>query len=91
MGAMPLRREDLLPFCEDLFDRPEEARKAAAILHGILAARSPRLSEVAQAMARSPQANYKAIQRFLAEVEPREVLFRLWDEDAPQRLPSNSV
>lgn len=83
MGAMPLRREDLPPFCEELFDRPEQARRAAAILHGILAAPSPRLSEVAQAMARSTQANYKAIQRFLAEVDPREVLLRLWDEDAP--------
>jgi hypothetical protein len=34
-------------------------------------------------MPRSPQANYKTIQRFLAEVDPREVLLRLWDEEAP--------
>jgi hypothetical protein len=83
MAVLPLRQEDLLPFAQELFDRPEQARKAATILWGILAAPSPRLSEVAQAMPRSPQANYKAIQRFLAEVDPREVLLRLWDEEAP--------
>ena len=86
MAVLPLRQEGLLPFAQELFDRPEQGRKAAAILWGILAAHSPRLSGVAQAMPRSSQANYKAIQPFLAQVDPREVLLRLWDEEAPHQL-----
>ncbi|MFN3929268.1 MAG: transposase [Thermoflexus sp.] len=31
----------------------------------------------------SPQANYKAIQRFLAETNPKEALWRLYHEEAP--------
>ena len=29
-----------------------------------------------------PEANYKAIQRFLKKVEPQQALLRLFDEDA---------
>jgi hypothetical protein len=40
----------LLPFMQTLFDDPTTARKASAILAGILKARSPRLSEIAREM-----------------------------------------
>jgi len=66
-----------------LFDREGLADKAARIVEGILAARSPRLAEIAQHMAGEPAANYKAIQRFLAQADPQAALLRLFQADAP--------
>lgn len=71
------------PFTQELFDRPEQAQKAARILKGILEAQSPRLSDIAQAMPGNPEANYKAMQRFLQGTEPQDVLLRLFDGEAP--------
>jgi hypothetical protein len=73
----------VLPFMQELFDDPVTARKAAEIAGGILKARSPRLSEIAREMAGKEAANYKAIQRFLEETDPQEVLLRLFREEAP--------
>jgi len=53
-------------FTDYLFDSKDQARKAALILKAILQARSPRLSDISQEMSGNPQANYKALQRFLA-------------------------
>lgn len=70
-------------FTDYLFDRKDQAHKAALILKAILEARSPRLSDISQEMPGNPQANYKAIQRFLQAAEPREALLRLYQDDAP--------
>jgi len=47
----------LLPFMQELFDKPATARKAAEIAGGILKTRSPRLSEIAREMAGKEAAN----------------------------------
>ena len=73
----------LLPFMQDLFDDRATAEKATRIVVGILRARSPRLSEIARSMNGSEAANYKTIQRFLAANDPRQVLGRLFREQAP--------
>ena len=70
-------------FCHHLFDRPALAEKAATILHAILEARSPRLSDLSHKMAGSPQANYRAIQRFIADCDPTTALRRLFRAEAP--------
>jgi hypothetical protein len=72
----------LLPFMQTLFDDSTTARKASAILAGIMEARSPRLSDIAREMKGEEAANYKAIQRFLAGSDPQEVLLRLFQEKA---------
>lgn len=46
-------------FTNYLFDRRDQAKKAALILKAILKAHSPRLSAIAQAMPGSPGANYR--------------------------------
>jgi len=66
-----------------LFDEKRMVPKAAAILEGMLKARSPRLSDIAREMAGGEAKNYKGIQRFLAETNPQEVLLRLFQEAAP--------
>ncbi len=73
----------ILPFVQELFDDRAKAEKATRIVDGILKARSPRLSEIARAMKGNEAANYKAIQRFLEVQDPREVLLRLFREQAP--------
>ncbi len=73
----------LLPFVQDLLDDQAIAEKATRIVDGILRARSPRLSEIARAMGGNEEANYKCIQRFLDANDPREVLLRLFREQAP--------
>lgn len=70
-------------FTDYLFDREDLSSKAARILRAILEARSPRLSEVAQRMPGNPEANYKTIQRFLAEADPKRALWRLCHKEAP--------
>lgn len=70
-------------FAQMLFDSKDLARKAATILRAILEAQSPRLSEIAQKMPGTPDANYKQIQRFLVKIDPKSILWRLFQTDAP--------
>jgi hypothetical protein len=70
-------------FMQFLFDREDLAEKAGQIAEAILESRSPRLSDISHRMRGNPEANYKAIQRFLGQVDPREALIRLFQEEAP--------
>jgi len=74
---------DFPAFAQILFDSEHQAQKGAQILQGILKARSARLTDIAQQMPGNSAANYKAIQRFLSEVDPRETLLRLFQVEAP--------
>ena len=55
------------PFLKYLFDQDGLVEKAAVIVEAILAARSPRLSDIAQHMPGSEPANYKMIQQLPAK------------------------
>src|SRR5512137_1948132 len=70
-------------FFKYLFDQEHQAIKAAVIVEAILAACSPRLSAIAQHMPGGEAANYKMIQRFLAQVDVKALLLRLFQADAP--------
>jgi len=72
----------LLGFMQQVFDDHRTARQAAEIGEAILAARSLRLTEIAAKMRGSMTANYKRIQRFVHQVDPRAVLWRLFSEQA---------
>lgn len=69
-------------FMGELFDQQSDAERAGEIGDAILAARSLRLTDVAVEMAGESDACYKRIQRFLKAVDPRDVLWRLFREDA---------
>lgn len=71
----------LQEFVHNLFDRPDIARKAALIINAILEARSPRLSDLSHKLPGKPDANYKMMQRFLAKVDPRQALKRLFNAE----------
>ena len=70
-------------FMQFLFDREDVADKAGQIIEAILESRSPRLSDISHRMRGNPSANYKMIQRFLEQVDPREAVIRLFQEEAP--------
>ena len=65
-----------------LFDEERTVGKAATIVRALLEARSVRVSAIAEKMPGRPDANYKAIQRFLAQVDLKAILLRLFQEEA---------
>jgi hypothetical protein len=73
----------VLEFARGLFDREELAEKAGESIEASLEARSPRLTGISQRMSDKAPANYKRIQRFLDQTDPRTVLTRLSEEEAP--------
>ncbi len=73
----------LYKFTSSLFDREDQAKKAAMIILGILKARSPRITEVARAIPKAFFAGHKMIYRFLKRAPLKEALLRMFHEDAP--------
>ena len=69
-------------FMQYLIDDERQAKKGGEIVRGILAAKSPRLTHIAEQMAGRSESNYKAIQRFLGETHVEEALLRLYQEEA---------
>ncbi len=80
-----------------LFDDPKQAEKAASITKAILEAQSPRLSNIAEKMAGKSDSNYKGIQRFIAQVDVKRQLLRLYQEEAefvigdPTEMPRHAA
>jgi len=69
-------------FMQQLMDEKDKAKRAAEIGQAILAVRSIRLTDIAVKMNGKSEANYKRIQRFLKTTDPREILWRLFQEEA---------
>ena len=65
-----------------LFDDAKLARQGTMIIRALLEAQSPRLTNIAEKMAGKSASGYKMIQRFLAKVDLKQVLLRLYQEDA---------
>lgn len=69
-------------FMQQLFDEERQAKRAAEIGQAILAAQSIRLTDIAAKMPGNSEASYKRIHRFLKVTDPREMLWRLFQEEA---------
>jgi hypothetical protein len=65
-----------------LFDQEVLIQKATQLFLALFEARSPRISQIAERMPGNPAANYKAIQRFIAQVDLKAVLLRFFQEQA---------
>ena len=81
--------DNIKEFTDQCFDR--ESEKAAGIIKGILDSRSPRISDISNAMEGNSDANYKPIQRFIDKNDPKEVLQRFYDADSSFVLGDNAV
>jgi len=79
MNEQIINIDNIKQFTDQCFDRDND--KAARIVKGILSAKSPRISDISNAIDGNPDANYKMIQRFLDNNDPRENLHRLFNED----------
>ena len=73
----------LYKFTSSLFDREDQAWKAAMIILAILKVPSSRITEVARAIPKPFFAGHKMIYRFLTRAPLKEALLRLLYEDAP--------
>ena len=73
---------DFSGFMQYLFDDEVQAKKAAEIIEGILAAQSPRISNIVERMAGQSESNYRKVQRFLQQTDLSQVLLRLYQEEA---------
>lgn len=69
-------------FAEQLFDSRKTVQNASEIIAGILATRSPRISDIASQMDGGEAASYKRVQRFLEKEDPRQALKLLFNEEA---------
>lgn len=65
-----------------LFEDEKLAQKSAGIVTALLAAQSPRLSNIAEQMHGASASCYKSIQRFLQQVDLKQTLLRFYQEDA---------
>jgi hypothetical protein len=66
-----------------LFDDKKIAKQAAQIVKALLEAQSPRLTNIAEKMpGQKSDSNYKVIQRFMKQVDLKQTLMRLYQEDA---------
>ena len=66
-----------------LFDDKKLVKQAARIMKALLEAQSPRLTNIAEKMpGQKSDSNYKVIQRFLKQVDLKQSLMRLYQEDA---------
>lgn len=72
----------LSDFLGYLFEDERSIKKAQAITAGIMQAQSCRLSDIAREMAGNEAANYKCIQRFVAQTALKSILLRLFQEEA---------
>jgi hypothetical protein len=66
-----------------LFDDKKLVKQAARIMKALLEAQSPRLTNIAEKMSgQHSDSNYKVIQRFLKQVDLKQLLMRLYQEEA---------
>jgi hypothetical protein len=80
MGKRAISKRNIKRFTEQCFDR--ESEQAARIIKGVLDARSPRISDIADEMDGNYDGDYKSIQRFIEDDKPKEALNRLYNEES---------
>jgi hypothetical protein len=70
-------------FLRYFFDEEKLVKQAARIMKAFLEAQSPRLTDISEKMpGKKSGSNYKIIQRFLKQVDLKQLLRRLYQEDA---------
>lgn len=69
-------------FMHYLFDDAKQAVKAGQIVQALLEGQSPRISNIVEKMQGKSETCYKAIRRFLAPLDVKQHLLRLYQEEA---------
>jgi len=69
-------------FMRHLIDEEKLVKQGAEIVKALLEAQSPRLTNIAEKMSGQSDRNYKTIQRFLKQVNVKQLLMRFYREEA---------
>lgn len=69
-------------FMRHLIDEEKLVKQGAEIVKALLEAQSPRLTNIAEKMSGKSDRNYKTIQRFLKQVNVKQLLMRFYREEA---------
>lgn len=69
-------------FMRHLIDEGKLVKQGAEIVKALLEAQSPRLTNIAEKMSGKSDRNYKTIQRFLKDVNVKQLLMRFYREEA---------
>jgi hypothetical protein len=69
-------------FMRYIFDDEKMVEQGGRIIKALLEAQSPRMSNISEQMVGKSNSNYKTIQRFLAKVDMKRLLLRLYQEEA---------
>jgi len=73
---------NLSGFLRYFFDDEKQVQQGAGIMKALLEAQSPRLTDISEKMpGKKSGSNYKVIQRFLKQVDLKQLLKRLYQED----------
>jgi Transposase DDE domain len=89
--TLPFGPEALLPFARELFNHHED--NAARLMWSILETRSPRKSDWSRAWSDTlgEDSSYRAIDRAIAQLRPKQALNRLFDPSVPFVLVDPTV
>ena len=80
---LPMRKSiPFFKFMQLIFDEPKHAKHPAQIAQAILKARSIRMTSIASFMPGKMETAYKRITRFLRSCDPKEALWKLFDQKA---------
>jgi len=69
-------------FMRHLIDEEKLVKQGAEIVKAMLEAQSPRLTNIAEKMSGRSDRNYKTIQRFMKQVNVKQLLMRFYPEEA---------
>lgn len=69
-------------FLRPLIDDEKQVKPGAEIMQGLFEAQSPRMTNISEKMKGRSERNYKTIQRFLKKVDLKQILLRIYQEEA---------
>lgn len=72
----------VLKFIRYLIDDEKLVKRGAEIIEALLEAQSPRMTNISEKMTGTSERSYKVIQRFIKQVDLKQVLLRLYREEA---------
>jgi hypothetical protein len=72
----------VLKFMRYLIDDEKLVKRGAEIVKALLEAQSPRMTNISEKMVGTSERSYKTIQRFIKQVDLKQVLLRLYREEA---------
>jgi hypothetical protein len=72
----------VLKFMRYLIDDEKLVKRGSEIVKALLEAQSPRMTDISEKMTGTNERSYKVIQRFIKQVDLKQVLLRLYREEA---------